>query len=476
MKSRTRRKWSPDSRGYYTRQIGWVLSKNGKKQQQKFLLGKDLREAECRERKLRELWDRYASSHEQDQPLWPDDLLRIGKCVSRGVEEVAVEPRSHESQLGYADRIRRLQATHPVVLFVPSDRYFYDVGCAAIHCLEQVPAGSVMNQATVKGQHRRNGPRTPLGEIEPATSSQVSFSANHRVSFEAPRYGVINTSPSVQTNNTSNSNQVGLTPANLNRQTLHEAFSGYQGFIKREYYRPELDRLTDWGHTQNKQVELLKEHHDNRLLAYVDADAVNEMLGYWRRRPPRKGTNSPMKAKSASNYLSALVRFFKWLHSSSTFEWAKPFAFSDANTRVQSLPSDHANRQLEQVETFSLQELQLLMQYAQPLDRLFLLLAINCGFGRAEISSLLIREVKLFEAHSDWHCELLNYKSTDEDSFIKRVRRKSGVYGEHILYPLTVKGIQWAIEERKKHSRFFRRRPSAAQQKRETIRPSNKER
>ena len=129
-----------------------------------------------------------------------------------------------------------------------------------------------------------------------------------------------------------------------------------------------------------------------------------------------------MKAKSASNYLGTLIRFFKWLHNSSSFAWSKPFAFSDVNTRVQTLAGDHANRRLEQVETFSLQELQLLMRFAQPLDRLMLLLAINCGFGRAEISSLLIGEVKLFEAHTPLQCELLNFQSTSADSFIKRVR------------------------------------------------------
>ncbi|MCA8994591.1 MAG: hypothetical protein KDA88_21615 [Planctomycetaceae bacterium] len=29
--------------------------------------------------------------------------------------------------------------------------------------------------------------------------------------------------------------------------------------------------------------------------------------------------------------------------------------------------------------------------------------------------------------------EILRFETTDEDSFIKRVRRKSGVYGEHLL-------------------------------------------
>jgi hypothetical protein len=43
---------------------------------------------------------------------------------------------------------------------------------------------------------------------------------------------------------------------------------------------------------------------------------------------------------------------------------------------------------------------------------------------------------------------------TDSDSFVKRIRRKSGVYGEHILFPLTVQGIEWALERRQRFPGF----------------------
>ena len=57
--SRSRLQWKPDPRGYFTRQIGWKISRSGKTQQHKFILGTDRREAEARERKLRELWDQF---------------------------------------------------------------------------------------------------------------------------------------------------------------------------------------------------------------------------------------------------------------------------------------------------------------------------------------------------------------------------------------------------------------------------------
>ncbi|WP_345327360.1 hypothetical protein [Novipirellula rosea] len=119
------------------------------------------------------------------------------------------------------------------------------------------------------------------------------------------------------------------------------------------------------------------------------------------------------------------------------------------DTRIRRLAVDHARKSLEQVDTFSLDELKLLMRYGHPFDRLLLLMGLNCGFGRAEIASTLVGEVHLFSAHSPRHQEILDFNSTAEDSFIKRVRRKSGVYGEHILFPLTVQAIQWAMKHRR---------------------------
>ncbi|MEK6235234.1 MAG: hypothetical protein N2C14_11005, partial [Planctomycetales bacterium] len=86
--------------------------------------------------------------------------------------------------------------------------------------------------------------------------------------------------------------------------------------------------------------------------------------------------------------------------------------------------------------------------YAGPLDRLLLLLGLNCGFGVAEIASLQVDEVVFRTAHSPDHRELLQYESTNADSFIKRVRRKSNVYGEFILFPLTAAGLEWALKRR----------------------------
>ena len=98
MATRARRNWKPDSRGYYNRSIGWEQSKSGKIQQHKFILGTNLREAEKRERKLRELWDAYAAGCDEDRPFWTNDLMAIAKRIAKGVPDVPI-PRGPQERL-----------------------------------------------------------------------------------------------------------------------------------------------------------------------------------------------------------------------------------------------------------------------------------------------------------------------------------------------------------------------------------------
>ena len=234
---------------------------------------------------------------------------------------------------------------------------------------------------------------------------------------------------------------------------LHDAMRAYIEWIKKDYFRPALGRITDGGRTKIRQMETIIGRHENEPLSRLDETAVEEMFRFWRQRPFKKGSTKPISRKSAENYIGELKQFFRWLHKSKEFDWRKPENFDEIKTKVDAAPSDQ-QRKLVQVDTFSLDELKLLNEYATPLERVFLLLGLNCGFGVAEIASLLVGEVVLFRGHDKRHQEILGYQTTNADSFIKRIRRKNGVYGEHILFPQTVEAMQWVLERRRKHPNF----------------------
>lgn len=237
--------------------------------------------------------------------------------------------------------------------------------------------------------------------------------------------------------------------------TMHEAMRDYKEWLKEEYSHPETG-VTPWGRTQVGQVESLIAHHKNMPLAEIDRDQVEKMIRYWRQRPLKLGGKLPQQrvaAKSASHYLSALRNFFKWLHARPNYDWRKPDDFHEIKTRVTKLESEHRT-QVDADQVFTLDELKLLYQYGRPLDRILILLGLNCGFGAAESSTLLASEIFLRTPHSKRHQHLLHYESSASDSFIRRVRRKNRVFGEFLLFGATVQAIESILPKRRKQSNF----------------------
>jgi len=450
--------------------LGWERSKSGKLQQHKFLLGTDRKEAERRERKLCELWESFCKCSDDPRPLWPDDLLIIAMRIAKGIPQIPVPRGPAEMQHQYAARIQRMQSKYPVVLFLPEDQHAFEIGQAALELFESIPdpqSAIPVRSPDLEVAKVLEEAKKRLVEVGISFSPELAVLSASIEARSKPLFGALKPGdPAVRqtarprprksavVSSLPNNDSAVATVSRTPTATFYQALKAYQKYVNQEYFDPETDRISAWGRTQERQVKNLMKHHRDRLLTRLDANAVTELVGYWRRRPYKIGTKEPMTAKSASNFLGTLLRFFKWLDTSSQFDWNKPFAFNDIDTRVRRLPSDHAKKSLEQVDTFSLDELKLLMRYGQPFDRILLLLGLNCGFGRAEIASLLVGEVQLFKGHSEREQEILRYETTDHDSFIKRIRRKSGVYGEHILFPMTVEGIQWALERRRRFTGF----------------------
>lgn len=235
--------------------------------------------------------------------------------------------------------------------------------------------------------------------------------------------------------------------------TLYQAMKAYEDWLRKEYAHP-TEGITRWGRTQINQMESLRHHHRNLSLNQLGRPQVEQMLQYWRQRPYRKGsTEQRVTQKTAANMLKGLKRFLRWAHACDDFGWRKPEDLNDLSTRVISLEGE-TRAQITPHDVFTLEELALLYGYGQPLDRLLLLLGLNCGFVIAETATLLVEEIYLRTPHSDRYREVLDFHSTSAHSFIKRYRRKNKVYGEFLLWAATTEGIEWAIRRRRKQPGF----------------------
>jgi hypothetical protein len=85
------------------------------------------------------------------------------------------------------------------------------------------------------------------------------------------------------------------------------------------------------------------------------------------------------------------------------------------------------------VRVFSTSQLATLNRYATPIERIFLLLGLNCAYGADQAGRLKIREIHL----------------DAKTPHISRIRKKRGIRGIHLLWSQTIDGIRWAKSNRK---------------------------
>ncbi len=352
---------------------------------------------------LTKIWEDIESSATQEPATWPEGLLTIAQQVARHGKAVIAKLDGEPDSL-YLVRVERLARRFGGVPLYPEDEESF-----------REAAKSRARSSAEFLQHFDRAARALHDRMHGALE---------KFGGESPK-GV-----------------------DIGGPTLHEALRDHIAWLKQEYADDD-GNLTAWGNVRVKHVEVLVERHKNIPLKQLDHEQLEGMIRYWRQRPPRKGTTQPIAKQSAEHQIAAIRSFVRWLSRSTKYPWRKPDSFDEIRSRVGSRVDD-VRRQVTPEDIFTLDELVLLNRYATPFERLLLLLGINCGFGRAETASLTVGELFLRTAHEPRHREILGYNSTEQDSFIKRYRRKTGVYGEHILFQQTVAGIEWALARRRK--------------------------
>jgi hypothetical protein len=407
MSTRTRKTWKPGKDGQFTRQIGWRRTRSGKLGQIKFRLGSDLREARRREMMLVQLWESVERQAEAEPATWVAEALHLAKQIARH-GRATVPKRPGEPNSLYFHRVTQLAERLPGIPLLPADAAAY----------RQAAEDSAKSMTEFVTSYER-----------------ASDTFRSRLRQSLANWG--GSSPST---------------SEIAGPRLHQALRDHIAWLKEEYSDGE-GNVTLTGKVKTKQVEMFLDRHDDIPLATLDHDTLDAMLRYWRKRPNRKGTERPVAVRTAEQQISALKFFVRWLSRSDKYDWKKPESFDEIRTRV-NRPSSSLRTQVTPDDLFTLDELVLLNRYATPLERCLLLLGINCGFGRAEIASLTVGEVFLRTAHHPRHQEILQFESTDRDSFIKRYRRKTGVYGEYILFAQTVAAVEWALARRRQHPDF----------------------
>jgi len=420
MTKRKQDEWQPDKRGRYPLRVGYSIKDDGKPvyesledgkiDRHMFYFGTDLAKARARLMRVEELWAHVVDLHNQPpegdgllsidtrgkrEPVWNWESLWIAKQLAAGKVQIEVERHAGQDEYVYALRIHQLASKYPCIVFVPEDREAHDAGAEVI-------------RQSADQQLRRIQKLYP--NVLPTTSA-----------------------------------------------SLHEALDSYIEHVKKVVVEPTAEGpiLTSYGAGQIGQAEQLKVRHPDFPLSALDFDKCQELIDVWRNRPltndERIKPARPLASRTCENLISEWNRFFRWLHTSKNFEWRKPEDFDELVTKVKDISDERTCITHEtQVRVYTPSELAILYKYATPLERLMMLLGLNCGFRGAESGTLLKGHIFLDQPHPNakYLKEISGFECQSDDRFILYRRNKSKVYGEFRLWTHTVEILRWAIRRR----------------------------
>jgi hypothetical protein len=347
-----------DLSGQYRRDLGWKLTRSGKRAQQRFYLGRDKNAAQVSETRLQAFWSAlegyFAAERKGETPLWEEWSLEIAEAITDG--KMVIDPPHPHAAL--------------VALF-PDDP---DIVAAAWqdmllnHFAGVIGFSGLAASATYKGR----------GE------------------FDKPK------------------------PVHTGH-TLHSAIDAYVEYLHRVHRTPE-NTVSQTGKKQGERAVRLKRHHPDFPLYDLTAKKIEEILLYWGKRP-LDAKEKRYSRDTCKNQLILIRAFLRWLHrQSSDMKWKLPPDYLFPRIKIDWLATEVSGEVKKR--TFTMEQVGILWKHATPLERAFIALGLNCGFGAAEIGTLAEAEVN--------------------GSFIKRLRHKTKVFGAWWLYPITRDAVAWA--------------------------------
>jgi hypothetical protein len=229
--------------------------------------------------------------------------------------------------------------------------------------------------------------------------------------------------------------------------TVYQAVDAYAAFC-RDHYKTKSDRIedertSDFGEVEAATALRLKRAHQDVPLSAFELESIRDIVQYYAARPPSRTHASRGKRRmavaSVIGAVRTLRRFCKWLdRNRATYQWRTPEGLDDAcrlSRRKLLLDSELAAKK-DGVPTYTVEELTVLYRYATPFERVFLLCGLNLAFSRSECRSFRWDEVE----------------ERDGRVYVRRVRKKTGVYGEFALWPETWEAIRWYRRQRAKES------------------------
>lgn len=211
------------------------------------------------------------------------------------------------------------------------------------------------------------------------------------------------------------------------QETLHDALDAYVEWLHREH-QDEAGDTTATGIKQGERAIRVKHHVDDMPLSDFGLEQIDALFDYWRKRPRQKNdqkkkNGQPFSHSVCKNTITLIKHFIRWLHKERSMPWKRPVDL-DLGERIK-ITKD--NNPKFQAETYDLEEVKTLWTHATRFEKKLLLFALNFAASISEISTLDWQHVK--------------------DGFVRRLRPKTKVYAEFVIWDLTRQAMGEAKSE-----------------------------
>lgn len=214
------------------------------------------------------------------------------------------------------------------------------------------------------------------------------------------------------------------------RRTLFQAFDAYAEAFKQKYVSPVDNLPTEYALGEGRHLDFVKKVFADMPLAKFDMAAIDRLRTVMAKRP-FSAKKKPISIDTVRRLVKVLNRFIRWLHKSPDFKWRKPVDYEVERLSVAETPDEIQDRYNPlNNPIFSDEAIGILFRYATPMERILILLGLNCGFKQSETLGLRVDEYDTAVA------------------LLSRVRVKTKVYGQWRLWPITVKALRWTEARR----------------------------